>query len=324
MIHTPIKFEPQLKTVLWGGDKIIPFKNLDSGLQQVGESWEISAVPGRESVVSEGPDSGLTLPQLIGRYGEDLVGHDCYKRFGTRFPLLVKFIDAKQDLSLQVHPGDHLAAERHNSAGKTEMWYVVNAEPDACVRTGLNRVIDAQDFERLVQEKQLLDVVATHAAHEGDVFYLPAGRIHSIGAGTMLVEVQQTSDITYRIYDYDRRGADGNPRKLHIAMAKDAIDYRVHDSYVTHTDAMAPGLTSLVACEHFVVNRFCVDERHRDLDLRQVDSFVVLVAIKGHLEVTDHQGSTFHLRRGETVLLPAITSQLHFSGHGTLIMAHLP
>ena len=191
----PLKFEPILKQTLWGGDKIIPFKNLNSDLKGVGESWEISGVEGNESVVANGPEKGLTLTDMVKRYREELVGEANYARFGNKFPLLIKFIDAKQDLSIQVHPSDELAKKRHNSMGKTEMWYVVNADKGAKLRSGFSEEITPKEYKDRVLNNTITDVLQEYEVHPGDVFFLPAGRVHSIGAGSFIAEIQQTSDI---------------------------------------------------------------------------------------------------------------------------------
>ena len=217
----PIKFNPILKSTLWGGDKIIPFKGLSYISQpQVGESWEISDVPNNESIVSSGSDTGKTLNELVIKYKASLLGEENYERFGNHFPLLVKFIDARDDLSVQVHPNDQLAKVRHQSVGKTEMWYIIdnnNGKGHLC--PGFKKKITSNEFTSLIKEDKISDVLANYAVQSGDVFYLPAGRIHSIGAGCFLVEIQQTSNITYRIYDYNRTDQNGNHRELHTDLA---------------------------------------------------------------------------------------------------------
>ena len=205
----PLKFEPILKQTLWGGDKIIPFKHLNSDLKGVGESWEISGVEDNESVVANGPDKGLTLADMVRKYREELVGEANYARFGNKFPLLIKFIDAKQDLSIQVHPADDLAKKRHNSMGKTEMWYVVDAEEGAYLYHGLKKEISKDEFAKRIEEDTLLEVLNKVPVHKGDVFFIEAGTIHAIGKGLIIAEIQQNSNVTYRVYDYGRVGKDG-------------------------------------------------------------------------------------------------------------------
>lgn len=298
----PFKFVPYLKPVLWGGDKIAPFKGVESDCDNIGESWEISGVPGHESVVSEGPDKGLKLPQLVAKYGEALMGRRVMEKYGATFPLLIKLIDAKKDLSVQVHPDDELARRRHDSLGKTEMWYIVDTEPGARIYAGLSREITPDDYTRLVEEKKIMDVVASHESAPGDIFFLPAGRIHAIGAGNLLAEIQETSDITYRVYDFDRRDANGNPRELHTELAKDAIDYTVYPEYKGRYDKTAKGETDLVECGHFDVRRVIVEgENPVTVEL---DSFVVIMCLDGQCEI-DACGVATPMHRGETILVPA-------------------
>ena len=201
----PLKFEPILKQTLWGGDKIISFKQLNDTRTEVGESWEISAVEGSESIVAEGPDKGMTLTEVLSKYREELLGEANYARFGVKFPLLVKFIDARQDLSIQVHPSDELAKKRHNSMGKTEMWYVIGADKGAKLRSGFSEQITPKEYKDRVYNNTITEVLQEYDIQPGDVFFLPAGRVHSIGAGAFIAEIQQTSDVTYRIYDFDRK-----------------------------------------------------------------------------------------------------------------------
>ena len=234
----PFKFEPYLKETIWGGKQIAEYKGIKACSENIGESWEISGVKGHESIVAEGgtscEDKGLTISELIQKYREKLLGEKVYEQFGTDFPLLIKFIDSRQDLSVQVHPDDKLAKERHGCQGKTEMWYIINSKPGAKIYAGLNKHITPEDYVRMTDKETidghspLMDVIAAHDSHVGDIFFLPAGRLHSIGAGNLLVEIQQTSDITYRVYDFGRRDANGNTRELHIDLAKDAIDYNVY------------------------------------------------------------------------------------------------
>ena len=200
-----IKFEPLLKQTIWGGNKIIPFKQLDQQLDQVGESWEISGVQGNETIVKEGQYKGMKLNELVARLGEKLVGRDNYERFGNEFPLLIKFIDAQRDLSIQVHPDDETAHRQGKSRGKTEMWYVLPSEPEAQLFSGLKQQITPEQYAQMVADDTITEALSQYHVQEGDVFFIPAGRIHAIGAGCFVAEIQQTSDVTYRIYDYNRR-----------------------------------------------------------------------------------------------------------------------
>lgn len=315
----PFKFVPYLKPVLWGGNKIAPFKGIESDCDNIGESWEISGVPGHESVVSEGPDKGLTLPELVKKYGAALMGSHVIEKYGDTFPLLVKLIDAKKDLSVQVHPDDALACKRHQSLGKTEMWYIVDTEPGARIYAGLSEKITPDDYTRLVEEKKIMDVVAAHDSAPGDIFFLPAGRIHAIGAGNLLAEIQETSDITYRVYDFDRRDANGNTRELHTELAKDAIDYTVYPEYKGSYDKNSKGETELVKCDHFDVRRVMVEgEIHVTTE---ADSFVVIMCLDGECSVITGDVTT-PMRRGETILVAASTAPFIIAtGSATLLTA---
>lgn len=317
----PLKFRPILKSAIWGGEKIAPFKGLTTDQKQIGESWEISGVKGNESVVDNGQDAGLTLTQMIEKYGAAIVGKKNLEKFGTTFPLLVKIIDAAGDLSLQVHPDDMLAMERHNSLGKTEMWYIVDTEPDAVICAGLSGNVTPDEYAAKVADNTLMDVVAHHASKPGDVFFLPAGRIHSIGAGNLLVEVQETSDITYRIYDFGRVDAKtGQPRQLHIEEAKDAIDYTVYPSYVTEPGVDVDGTSDLVHCDHFNVYLISINEE-KTFYLER-DSFGAYTCIEGEVTITDDRKNSVTIHRGESCLLPAMAKSVTISGKGQLIFAN--
>lgn len=316
----PLKFRPILKSVVWGGEKIAPFKGIETNQEKIGESWEISGVAGNESIVDNGPDAGKTLPQMIEKYGAALVGQKNIDRFGTMFPLLIKIIDAAGNLSLQVHPDDELARRRHNSLGKTEMWYIVDTDPGATICSGLSAEITPEEYVERVGNNTLMEVVANHVSHPGDVFFLPAGRIHAIGAGNLLVEVQETSDITYRIYDYGRVDAKtGLPRQLHTEEAKDAIDYTVYPSYVAPKNKEVGGITELVGCSHF--NVFLVDIDGEKIFYRNGESFTTMTCIDGHLTVTDEQGNTIELHRGESALIPAMNRRYSVDGKGRYVAA---
>ena len=302
----PLKFEPILKQTLWGGDKIIPFKHLNENLPNVGESWEISAVEGSESVVANGADKGLTLPEMVRKYKEELVGEANYMRFGNKFPLLIKFIDAKLDLSIQVHPNDELAWERHKSKGKTEMWYVVAADEGAHLRSGFAKEVTPEEYEASVADNTITDILTDYKIQPGDVFFLPAGRVHAIGAGSFIAEIQQTSNITYRIYDYGRVGADGKPRELHTELAKGAIDYTVLPDYRTHYRPEYDKRVELVSCPYFTTSLYDLT-RQQGVDLSRLNSFVVVICLEGSGTLTSDAGSSVSIHQGETVLVPAST-----------------
>ena len=311
----PLKFEPILKTVVWGGEKIAPYKGIETPLQHIGESWELSGVAGNESIVSEGPLKGRSIASLVREYKEELVGKQVYANTGDEFPLLIKFIDALSDLSIQVHPGDELAALRHNgSKGKTEMWYVVAAEPGAHLLAGLKEKITPEEYASRVADGTITDVLARYDVHPGDVFFLPAGRIHAICGGCFIAEIQQTSDITYRIYDYGRLGLDGKPRQLHTELAKDAIDYTVYPDYRTRYTAAKDEETELVRCKYFTTSVYDLSLPFAK-DLSAIDSFVVVMCVSGEGTI-EVDGESVSLRRGETVLIPASADDVCFVPDG--------
>ena len=323
----PYKFEPYLKTTLWGGYQIAPFKGIFTAQPNIGESWEISGVPGHESVaidrgLVDDIDMGLTLTQLIDKYKGLLVGNKVYKHFGNKFPLLVKFIDSRQDLSVQVHPNDELAMERHGCAGKTEMWYVIKSDVGAKIYSGLRKSITPDDYERLVSadneengENPMASVIATHEAHDGDLYFLPAGRLHAIGAGNFLAEIQETSDITYRVYDFGRKDAHGKPRELHIQEARDAIDYQAWPEYRSSYDSTKP-ISQLINCPHFIVHRVVVQVASQ-VDFK-TDSFVVVMCLWGEANING-----VHIHQGETILVPACENVLYIFGNASFLTATL-
>ena len=314
----PLKFKPILKTLVWGGEKIAPFKGIDTDQHNIGESWELSGVKDNESVVANGPLAGRTITELIAEYKDRLIGRANYEKTGTEFPLLIKFIDARQDLSIQVHPDDRLAAERHNgSKGKTEMWYVVNADKDAHLMSGLTRAITPEEYVARVADNTITEVLHDYKVSPGDVFFLPAGRIHSIGAGSFIAEIQQTSDLTYRIYDFGRLGLDGKPRELHTELAKDAIDYSVYDDYRTHYTEKKNEETELVSCSYFTTSLLETDRPYRK-DLSGLDSFLIVICTAGKGEIVDNEGNRESIRQGETVLIPASTASVEFVPDGEM------
>lgn len=306
----PLKFEPILKQTLWGGEKIIPFKHLNVSLPNVGESWEVSAVEGSESVVANGADRGRTLPEMVREYKEELVGESNYARFGDKFPLLIKFIDAKLDLSVQVHPDDALAKKRHNSFGKNEMWYVIAADKGAKLISGFSQEITPKEYKERVSNGTFTDVLQTCEIKPGDVFYVPAGRVHGIGAGSFVAEIQQTSDITYRIYDYNRKDKNGKTRELHTTLAIDAINYAdVQDDFRTHYDLVPNEPVEIVACPYFTTSVYDMDEE-LTCDYSELDSFVIFICVEGACRLVDDSKNEISMQAGETVLLPAVTQEV--------------
>ncbi|MCI8998341.1 MAG: mannose-6-phosphate isomerase [Muribaculaceae bacterium] len=313
MIEQPIHFAPYLKSVIWGGERIAPYKGITTTQEQIGESWELSAVPGHVSVVDRGPLAGKTLTELIDEYKEQLVGKPNYEKYGNNFPLLVKLIDARADLSVQVHPDDELAFKRHNCPGKTEMWHIIETAPDARIYAGLSEQITPDEYEKRVADNTIMDVIAGYDSTAGDTFYLPAGRIHAIGAGNLLAEIQQTSDITYRIYDYDRRDKDGNPRELHTEQARDAIDYTVYPTYKSD-----PVGDDLANCKYFDVRRMNLSSVSQAVN-HDRDSFTIIMCLHGEGEINYSGDAPVHIRQGETLLFPATMTDISASGLGELI-----
>ncbi|MBO4659698.1 MAG: class I mannose-6-phosphate isomerase [Prevotella sp.] len=307
------KFEPLLKCTLWGGEKIIPFKQIDSTLTQVGESWELSGVPGSETVVSEGAYQGLSLNELVEKERERLLGVENYQRFSKEFPLLIKFIDARRDLSIQVHPNDAIAQRLGKGHGKTEMWYVLESDKGARLYNGLRKDITPEEYEHMVDNNTICDALASYEVSEGDVFFIPAGRIHSIGEGCLVTEIQQTSDLTFRIYDFKRKDKNGHYRELHTKEAAESIDYQVMTDYRTHYTPKKNEGVPLVTCPHFSTAIYDLDEA-MTLDYADLDSFVILIGVKGSATLTDDEGQTTMLRAGETVLIPASTKEIHVDG----------
>ena len=312
----PLKFEPILKQTLWGGDKIIPFKHLNENLPNVGESWEISAVEGSESVVANGADKGLTLPEMVRKYKEELVGEANYMRFGNKFPLLIKFIDAKLDLSIQVHPNDELARKRHNSFGKNEMWYVIAADKGAKLISGFAEQITPKEYKERVYNGTFAEVLQTCEIKPGDVFYVLAGRVHGIGAGSFIAEIQQTSDVTYRIFDYNRKDQNGKTRELHTNQAMDAINFAdVQDDFRTEYELTENEPIEVVASPYFTTSVYDMTEEIT-CDYSELDSFVIFICTEGSCKITDDSKNELTLCAGETILLPASTQEVTITPDG--------
>ena len=309
----PLKFKALLKQTIWGGDKIIPFKHLDDHLENVGESWEISGVPGNETVVADGDYAGKKLNELVIEQKDKLVGKANYERFGDEFPLLIKFIDARQDLSIQVHPTDEIAKRQGKERGKTEMWYIMDSDKDAKLYSGLKMQITPEQYKAMVEDDTITDALAQYGVKEDDCFFLPAGRIHAIGTGCFLAEIQQTSDVTYRIYDFKRKDKDGNYRQLHTKEAAECINYTVEDDYRTHYEHKKNEGVTLVECPYFTTAVYDLDEP-MTLDYSELDSFVILIGLKGEGIITDNEGNTVTISAGESILVPATTDTLKVEG----------
>ena len=294
------KFKKLLKTPIWGT-----------------ESWQLSGVSGNESIVLNdgsivGDLQSLTLNQLVSKLRDQLVGKGNYQRFGNEFPLLIKFIDARQDLSIQVHPNDEVALRHGKPHGKTEMWYVMDSAPDAKLYNGLAKQLTPKDYKQMVADGTICDALAQYEVKEGDCFFIPAGRIHSICAGCFLAEIQQTSDVTYRIYDYKRRDKDGNLRQLHTQEASESIDYTVLDDYRTQYEPMKNQAVPLIECPYFNTAVYDLDEPMQ-IDYSELDSFVILIGLKGEAQLTIDDEETI-LHAGETILLPAYINNVRAQG----------
>lgn len=303
----PLKFKTIFKDKIWGGQKIRTVLNKDFGsLPNCGETWEISGVSGNISVASEGALKGKDLQSLLQEYKGKLVGEKVYQKYGDEFPLLVKFIDANDDLSVQVHPDDALAAKRHNSFGKTEMWYVFQADENATLNSGFNRPLTKEQYLEYFDKGELMDILNIEKVNADDVFFLPAGRVHYIGKGCLLAEIQQTSDVTYRMYDFDRTDDHGNKRELHTEESLDAIDFTHHNQYRTSYDDKVNEIVKLVACEYFTTNKLNYNQPV-ERDHSQLDSFVIYVCMEGSLTM-EYGNRVIQVQKGEAVLVPASIS----------------
>ena len=300
----PLKFEPILKSVIWGGDEICIFKDIKPRKDGIGESWEVSHVKDNVSIVANGELAGKSLEDLIETFGENLLGKHVIDRFGKTFPLLIKFIDAKEALSIQVHPDDELAKKRHNSFGKTEMWYIINAAKGAFLYSGFSQTITPEQYIQSLEDDTFVNYLQKHNVEAGDIFFLPAGRVHAIGAGCFIAEIQQTSNITYRIYDYNRKDANGNTRELHTELAKDAIDYKVYPDYKLDYPKGQKEVQPLVSCPYFTTN--LIDAKKGEvIHSTHQDTFSIYICLEGHLTLTDNNGYSLDIKQGETVLVPA-------------------
>ncbi len=300
----PLKFKPFYLEKIWGGNRIRTILGKDFGeAPNCGESWELSAVEGYVSEVSNGFLVGNTITELVEVYMGDLVGDKVYRKFGIEFPLLLKFIDTNEDLSIQVHPGDDLARERHNAYGKTEMWYVVHAEKGALINSGFNRKITREQYTSLLEQGKLTDILHYDVVVPGDVFFIPAGRVHAIGKGVLLAEIQQTSDVTYRIFDYNRQDSQGNLRELHTDLALDAIDFNYLEEYKTKYTIERNASSEIVSCDYFTTNILEFSER-LEKDYNMLDSFVVYMNLEGMFKIEFEEGEEI-VMKGETVLIPS-------------------
>lgn len=301
----PFLFHPNLHTVVWGGHRLQVYKGLQSTDEPIGESWEVSAVPSSTSIISNGSFAGRDIISVISEYPEDILGKAVNKKYHGQLPLLVKFIDAKRDLSIQVHPNDEMAQREHGKMGKSEMWYVIKADAGSHLYAGFKQEITPEEYQLRIADGTIIDVLADHQVKAGDVFYLPAGRIHAICGGILLAEVQQSSDVTYRIYDYNRPGMDGKPRQLHTELAAQALDYHVEENYRTEYVDNPNKAIQIIDSPYFDVRVMEISKPfHRDL--RKYDSFIISMCIEGDCKLCVRStGDEILLRQGSSTLIPA-------------------
>jgi len=305
----PLQFAPILKERIWGGTRLKTVLRKNAQTQHCGESWELSGVQGDISVVANGFLQGNNLQELIEIYMGDLVGERIYERFGVEFPVLIKFIDAQDDLSIQVHPDDRLANERHGAFGKTEMWYVMEAGRDSSLIVGFNQTMNREKYLQAFNGERLKDIMNFEKVSAGDVFFIPAGRVHAIGKDILLAEIQQTSDVTYRIYDWGRVDNSGKPREMHTELALDAIDYRLHDTYKTHYQKSLQGTAELVKCPYFTTNLISV-EHPLEKNYQSLDSFVIYICTSGACSIRWGTAESLNIRKGDTTLIPAVLDEI--------------
>lgn len=313
----PLKFKTIFKEKIWGGDKIKTILNKDfSPLENCGETWELSAVKGNVSEIANGEFKGMPLDELLRKFPNEIMGSEVVSKFGSEFPLLIKFIDAQQDLSVQVHPNDVLAKARHNGMGKTEMWYIMQADDGASLIAGFNQPLNKEQYSDHFSKGTLNDILNRVEVEKGDVFYIPAGRIHTIGKGILLAEIQQTSDLTYRIYDFDRVDAQGNKRELHVEQALDALDYTFHENYKTPYKLNQNDRSELVQSPYFTTNKFNLTQE-KTLDYSEVDSFVIYICTEGE-GIIGYSGGEQQVQQGDVFLIPATLKEVRIKPEGDL------
>jgi mannose-6-phosphate isomerase len=315
----PLQFEPILKERIWGGEKLKTILNKPITSKITGESWELSTVEGDVSVVANGDLKGKSLMELIDESPNEILGTEVYKRFGKQFPLLFKYLDAREDLSIQVHPNDKLAKERHNSFGKTEMWYVTQADADARIIVGFKENSSKEEYLKHLNDKTLVSILDTVKAKPGDVFFLETGTVHAIGAGLVVAEIQQTSDITYRLYDFERKDAQGNTRELHVDLALDAINYNKVDTqkkYETKTNTS----NVVVDCPYFTTN-FLPLENKLEVS-KSGESFTVYMCIEGSFEI-EYDGFKQTYIKGDTILVPAEINAFILNGNASILEIYI-
>lgn len=299
----PLKFHPILKEKIWGGNKLKTILNKPSIGDNIGESWEISTVNDNISVISNGVHSGKRLDDFIKEYSTQLLGAKVYQEFGDQFPLLIKFIDAREDLSVQLHPDDVLAKKRHDSFGKTEMWYVVQADADAKLIVGFNKDTTKEEYETFLKEGKITELLNFEEITEGDSYFINAGRIHAIGGGALIAEIQQTSDITYRVYDWDRQDSEGNERELHTDLALDALDFKARDDFKLKYTLEKNKVNQLISSKYFTTNTLSINKSIQRT-YADIDSFKILMCIEGSGTISTMDYSE-NISFGETMLIPS-------------------
>lgn len=306
-----MKFKPLFRDKIWGGQKIKTILNQDFGdIPNCGELWALSGYPGSESIVDNGFLAGNDLNELVEIYMDELVGEKNHQMYGNVFPILIKILDASDWLSIQVHPDDNLAHQRGLEGGKTEMWYILQADDNAKLISGFNQKLNQQIYLRKLEEKKLPEIMNFEEVKAGEVYYMPAGRVHALGPGVLLAEIQQTSDTTYRIYDWDRKDDQGNERDLHIEEAMAAIDFEVAESYKSSYVKKKNETASLVKSEHFFTNLIDLD-LPIEKDFTEVDSFVIYLCVEGFCELDDEEHDKVLMSPGEVVLVPATATHIN-------------
>ena len=323
-LNSPLRFQPIYQKKIWGGDQLKSILNKEIDTTGIGESWELSTVPDAETFVAEGPHKGATLTELIGIYKGALLGEKVFDQFGTEFPLLIKFIDAAAPLSVQVHPDDQWARSHHNSFGKNEMWYILNAAPGAELILGFQHTLSKNEFKQHLTSGTLEAALHREKVSTGDAFFIPTGLVHAIGAGVLLVEIQQTSDITYRIYDYNRTDAQtGATRALHIDQALAVADLGP-PPFLANSYERKPNQSNTLIDTHYFKTRYLNLEGRIDRSYAALDSFVVLIGVKGvSCLIIDGQRTLMNL--GEVLFLPANVKNVRFEGQqSALIEVFMP
>lgn len=315
----PLQFQPILKDRIWGGTKLKTYLNKPITSEITGESWEISTVENNVSVIANGFFKGRSLNKLINEFPEEVLGTKVYKQFGKQFPLLFKYLDAREDLSIQVHPNDELAKKRHNSFGKTEMWYVMQADKDARLIVGFKEKSSPEEYLESLKSKTIIDILDTKKINKGDVFFLETGTVHAIGAGTVIAEIQQTSDITYRIYDFDRVDTSGNTRELHVDLALDAINYNVVDAQKEYSKEKNVA-NEVVDCKYFTTNFIPLDGNLTVV--KNNESFTVYMCVDGTFDLI-YNGELFHYKTGDTLLIPAEMTEFEIVGKASVLEIYI-